>query len=112
MTRFVRPISLPSSDVPETSGLLLLEQGIEALPRVYRRRGSRGPAAIWLEVITEVCLLAIGYPFGKRFATSIVRGRIIVRTVEAAVDVVTARRALLRAKDLALNLQFGFTVMA
>src|SRR5712692_1597308 len=90
----------------------LLEQSIKRRTWIVGSLASRANAHfIWSEEVAEVPLLAIGDPLGLRLAALVVRVRIIVDAVQAAMNVGAAMRALITPRNVTLNLQVAATVM-
>ena len=61
--------------------------------------------------ITEVCFLAIGYPFGLRLATLVVSVLIVVVAIQAAMDIGATTWAFIASRDVAPDFQLGAAVM-
>ena len=89
-----------------------LEQILKSGFRINRSALRPGSfALVRREVIAEIGLLSIRDPFGLRLAASVVRARIIVGAIKAAVNVRTAVWAIIHARDVAFDSYFIATVV-
>ena len=72
---------------------------------------ARSRLLVWSEEVAEVCFLSIRDPLGLRLAAFVVRRRVIMLAVQAAMNIRAALRAFVGPRDVALGLYLIVTCM-